>query len=213
MSRRVGKSKACTVCESKFRHIIEVGLANGMSGAALAAKYAVSKDAIHRHSKNHLTPVMRAAILTAQAPSAVDLETLRTTETEGLLGHLVAQRARLEKQNEIALEAQDVRAAVAVEGAITSNLTLVAKLMGQLVQVHDVRHSSILISPDYLALRTKLFEALRPFPDAMRAVGAALHTMESDAAKDITSKVAKPKPAPMLIEHDDCEDGVLPPPY
>jgi hypothetical protein len=38
----------------------------------------------------------------------------------------------------------------AVEGAITSNLTLVAKLLGQLIQHHDVRHTSILINPDYL---------------------------------------------------------------
>jgi hypothetical protein len=39
--------------------------------------------------------------------------------------------------------------------------------------------------------------ALRPFPEAARAVGAALHQLESDAAKDITPRAAK---APLVID-------------
>ncbi len=48
--------------------------------------------------------------------------------------------------------------------AITSNLELVGKLLGTLVQRHDVRHTSILVSPDYLRLRSALIEAMRPYP-------------------------------------------------
>jgi L-serine deaminase len=88
-----------------------------------------------------------------------------------------------------------VRACVSVEVAITANLGLVAKLLGQLVQVHEVRKTSILISADYLALRAALVRALRPYPDAARAVGAALHELETAAAKDITE--AK---RPLVIE-------------
>jgi hypothetical protein len=110
----------------------------------------------------------------------------------------VAQRARLQQSAELALELGDVRASVAAEGAITGNLALVAKLLGQLIQRHDVRHSSVLLTPDYLRLRQALIAALKPFPDAARAVGQALHRLESEAAAEISDKA---KPVPVTIEH------------
>lgn len=199
------KGAPCSVCAHERRHQIEIGLTHGVSARVLGDRFKLSKDAILRHSRNHLTPAMRAAILAAQKPSAIDLDELRTSESEGLLSALVAQRARLHQHGDLALELGDVKACVAVEGAITANLTLVGKLLGQLIQHHDVRHTSILISPDYLRLRATLIDALRPFPDAMRAVGAALHALESDAARDITAR----KPAALTIEH---KPTVAPPP-
>jgi hypothetical protein len=204
----VGKrGTPCTICSHKARASIEVAIVNRVPARAIAARFEVSKDAVMRHGRNHLTPTQRAALLTAQRPpaTAVDLEALRTTESEGLLCQLVAQRARLQQSAELALELGDVRASVAAEGAITSNLALVGKLLGQLVQRHDVRHTSVLLSPDYLALRSALIAALKPYPDAAKAVGAALYRLESDAARDITDQAAKPAPA--VIDH-----APLPPP-
>ena len=76
--------------------------------------------------------------------------------------------------------------AIAAERAITSNLELVAKLLGTIVQRHEVTRTSILISADYLELRQAIVAALRPFPEAARAVGSALHGIEINAAQDIT---------------------------
>src|SRR3954468_11240399 len=146
------KGKACTICAHPKRHQMEIGLTYRVSHGVLAARFDVSPDALQRHAKRHLSPQIRAAILTAQRPSAVDLEGLQASESEGLLSQLVMQRARLQGHSEMALDLGDVRAAVAVEGAITANLTLVAKLLGQLVQRHEVRRTSILISADYLQL-------------------------------------------------------------
>jgi hypothetical protein len=72
-----------------------------------------------------------------------------------------------------------------------------------LVSQHHITTTSLLISPDYLKLRSTLVTALRPFPDAGRAVGAALHLLEADAAADISSRATKPRttPAPLTIEH------------
>jgi hypothetical protein len=168
----------------------------------LAARFNLSKDAIGRHAANHLSPIQRAAILAAQKPSAIDLEALRITESEGLLASLVTQRARLQAHAETAATFGDVKAAVSAESAILANLSLVGRLLGQLVQVHDVRHTSILVTADYLKLRATLLTALRPYPDAARAVGAALHALEADAATDITARASKPRTAPALIEHD-----------
>jgi hypothetical protein len=191
----------CTICESKSRAQIEIGIVHRVPFRVLADRFDVSKDAVRRHAANHLSPTQRAALLTAARPAtAVDLEALRTSESEGLLSQLVAQRARLQQSAELALELGDVRASVAAEGGITQNLSLVGKLLGQLVQRHDVRHSSVLLSPDYLRLRQVLTTTLRAFPAAAAAVSAALFAMESDAAKDITDAAGKPAPPP-VIEH------------
>ena len=164
----------------------------------IANRFGVSKDAVQRHGANHLSPVQRAAILAHAKPQPIDLDQLRVSESEGLLTQLVTQRARLQTHAELAATLGDVRGAVAAENAITGNLALVGKLLGQLVQRHDVRHTSILVSPDYLRLRQVLTTALRPCPDAARAVAAELYRLESDAAKDITAAAGK---APVVIDH------------
>lgn len=197
----------CTICAHAARHQIELGLVHRVPARALAVRFNVSKDAITRHSKNHLSPVQRAALLAHVKPTEIDLGALRVSESEGLLAQLVSQRARLQSHAELAADLGDVRAAVAAESGITSNLALVGKLLGQLVQRHDVRHTSILVSPDYLKLRHALVDALRPFPEAAVAVGRALHALESEAAVDITARAGKAAPAPLLIEH-----APLPPP-
>jgi hypothetical protein len=202
----------CSVCRHKHRHTIDMGIVAGVSSNVLAARFELQPDAILRHSHNHLSPVQRAALLTASQPTAIDLEQLRTSESEGLLASLVAQRARLAGYGEVAAELGDLNAATRVEGAILANLGMVGKLLQQFVTVHDVRHSSILISPDYLALRTCLVDTLRSFPDAAVAVARALHKLETEAAETITARATRPpKPAaPVLIEH---QPTAPPPPY
>jgi hypothetical protein len=188
----------CTVCASDRRHQVEIGLVHQVPLRVLARRFGLSLFAIHRHGKNHLTPVQRAAILAAQKPTEVDLEQLQRSEAEGILSQLVAQRARLQSHSEMALEVGNTADAVRVEAGITKNLGLVAKLLGQLVQHHQVQHTNVLISTDYLVLRQAIISALKPFPDAAKAVGQALHRLESEAAESIKRDTANGKP--MLIE-------------
>jgi hypothetical protein len=186
---------ACTICSHDKRAQIEIGLANKVPHRVLARRFGVSDDAVQRHAQRHLTPQMRAAILTAQQPTAVDLEALQRTEGEGLLSHLITQRGRLQTMHDRALDLGDVRAAVAVERAITENLTLTAKLLGQLVTHHEIKRTSILVSADYLQLRQAIVETLRRHPEAARDVGAVLHRLESEAATEIASRGQPVTPA------------------
>jgi hypothetical protein len=199
------RGTACSICtHEKHRVSIELGVTHGVSAAVLAQRFSVSKFAILRHAKAHLSPAQRAAYLSAARPTPIDLDALRTSESEGLLHQLVAQRARLQQHAELAGQLGDVRGAISAEGAITGNLALVGKLLGQLSTTHHVKHSSVLLTPDYLKLRSTLVQALKPFPQAAQAVARALYAVESDAAKEITDAA---KPAPVLIEH-----APLPPP-
>jgi len=65
---------------------------------------------------------------------------------------------------------------------VQGNLELVGRLLQQFTVVHEVKRTSILVSPDYLQLRSVILQALRPFPEAARAVGQALHSLEAEAA-------------------------------
>lgn len=122
----MGKSgPTCSICKHKSRHQIEIGLAHGIAHNALARRFNVSADAVGRHAANHVSPALKAAILTAQAPSSIDLEALQVSEQEGLLSQLVHQRARLQQHVEMAVDYGDVKAAISAEGAITTNLALV----------------------------------------------------------------------------------------
>lgn len=203
------------MCTSPHRAQIDIGLVNGLSCKSLGERFNLGNDAIERHATNHLLAQQRAAILSAQNPTGIDLEQLKVSEAEGLLSHVLTQRSRLHTLGELALEYQDIKAAVSVETAIGANLSLAAKLLGQLVSVHDHRHSSLLLTPDYIQLRTCLVDALRPFPDASRVVAAALHQLESNAALDITNRATRPKPAPaavQVIEHEPPAAPLPPPP-
>lgn len=46
-------------------------------------------------------------------------------------------------------------------------------------------------------MRQAIVTALRPFPEAAQAVGAALHRLETEAAATINQRAGKP---PLLIE-------------
>lgn len=208
----MGKSgRACTVCQSKFRAQCDLGIVHRVPARVLAARFDLSKDAIHRH-KAHLSPAQRAALLAHAKPQPIDLDALRISEGEGLLSALVTQRARLQCHVELAAELGDVRGAVSAEGAIIANLTLVGKLLGQLAVQHNVTHTSILVSADYLRLRATLIAALRPYPAAARAVSAALHALEADATKEITAAAGRAG-APMIEHVPAAPTSVpLPPP-
>jgi hypothetical protein len=163
---------------------------------------------------------MKAAVQHARHPSSVDLDALKVSEGEGLLHHLVHQRARLGQHVEMAVEHGDASAAIRGEAAITGNLQLVSKLLGVLVNVSEHRHQHLLTHPDYLRLREVLLKALAPFPEARLAVGRALAGIEVAAAEDITKAAAqkrKAHPEPALLEHQPPPPSAAPampaPPY
>jgi hypothetical protein len=100
----------------------------------------------------------------------------------------------------MALELGNVSAAVAAERAILANLELRGKLNGQFVQRHEVTRLSVLLSPDWGRIRQVFSNTFAQFPEAKPAslaFAAALHAMETDAAKEITERKT-----PLVLEHE-----------
>ena len=203
----------CTICAHPRRADIEHAFVSGLGRPAVAKKFGVDAQAAYRHFKNHLSPVQKAEILTATTRlNPADLERLRVTESESLLSNLVGQRARLLEDGDNARAADDVNAAVRVEGAIRENLALTGKLLGAIIQKHEVSHTNLLVSPDYIQLRAALVTALKPYPEAALAVGQALRRMESEAAAVIKGESPPAEPGEVIDLPAILPPKPLPPP-
>jgi hypothetical protein len=202
-----GKGGICSCCTSPHRREIDLALVARVPVDVIAKRFDVSRDSAWRHGKHHLSAVQAAALATQLKPEAIDLEQLQRTEGESLLGQLLAQRATLQTIGQAAFEAKQFQAAIGAERAVTANLDLLSKVLGLIITKHEVRSTSLLISPDYLALRHALVEALKPYPEAMAAVGKALHELEAKAAADIKAKAngASRSSGAILIEHQPEE--------
>jgi hypothetical protein len=182
MGRRAKRVYKSTITEHVDRARIERDLALGRPLARIAKKYGVSITAAFRH-KRKLPPQLKAALAAHALRPAEDLEKLRMEESEGLLGHLAAQRARLLISQDAAMEAEQFGLVAQLASGVHRNIELVGRYLGEFAQ-HSVQTTvSILIAPEYLDLRAALLRALAPYGDARRAVAATLHQVEERAAQ------------------------------
>jgi hypothetical protein len=182
-NRLISANKKCRtpIRDREDRDRIEYELACGKSVKAIALKFNLHEDALYRHRKN-LPPQLKAAHLGRLLAPKVDLEKLRTTESEGLLQSLAQQRARILIMQDRAIEDGNAQAVATLAAGVHKNLELVGRYLGEM-QAHSTQTTiSVLVSPEYLQLRNALIRALQPYPAARAAVAATLHEMESGAA-------------------------------
>jgi hypothetical protein len=186
----------CKVCQHEHRAEIELGLGRRIGLKTLAAKFGMSKASLSRHAKNHLSPALKATMRATGRPTEIDLDQLRKSESEGLLGSAVALRARLYRQLDAAEETGDLRAAASIDGRILDSLGFVAKLLGEISTHNQTTITQLTISPEYLNLRAALIRALMPFPAARKAVSEVIRAIEG------VSPVITGSPRTALIEQE-----------
>lgn len=187
----------CQCCASDYRHAIDQALVAGLSCREVGERFDIDFKAVHRHSTNHLTVTQRAAIATATAPSDIDPEQLAKREGSNLLSHVAAQRVRLMSDADTCRMANDMAGAIAAEKALAHTLVITGKLVGQFTTRIAVTHTHALLDPRWLSMRAAIVDALRPHPDALRAVIAAVQAAEQATADAITGP-ALPPPAPVI---------------
>jgi hypothetical protein len=175
--------KQCHVCRHRECANIDLALARGVSISALSRRFKVSTDSLQRHRQNHLSPALRAKLI-AGPDLDIDLDKLKESESQSLLGNLVALRHRLFAALDAAEEYADGNMLTRVASALHANLELTGKLLGDL-GVGSTNVTNILIQPQYIELRVALVQALASYPEAKQAVAQALHELESKAAADI----------------------------
>jgi transposase-like protein len=160
---------------------IEAELLAGKSVRAIAKKYGVHEGSLYKHRKG-LPAALKAMALGQRFRPGCDLEQVRKEESEGLLLNLAQQRVRLLRQQDTAIADGNHQAVATLAAGIHRNLELAAKLLGE-IQAHSTRTTiSLLVSPEYLQLRNTLIRALAPYPEARKAVAAAIYEIENSTA-------------------------------
>lgn len=189
-SRRGKGGQRCLVCSHREAVAINVAIARGVSVTALSRRYKISSDSIYRHSANHLPPPLRAKLIAGPELEGVDLESLRSNESQSLLANLVALRNRLFGSLDVAEEAADSTMVARIAAQLHRNFELVGKLLGDLAS-GSTSVTNVLITPQYVELRVELVRALAPYPEARQAVASALRLIETKAANQITAEAER----------------------
>jgi hypothetical protein len=177
----------CSVCSHRELAQINTALARGVAAPAIARRFKLGVDSVYRHSRSHLPPQLRAALLAGPDLAGIDLDKLKENESQSLLGNLVALRHRLFAALDAAEEYADGNMLTRVSSQIHANLEMVARLLGDL-GVGNTTNVNVLVLPAYVELRVALVTALSPFPEAKHAVAQVLHQLESKAAETIKPK-------------------------
>jgi len=152
--------RKCTVCQHPEVAEINKLLASGVSHAEIARRFGLGRRSVARHAAHHLPATVVAAAKKDQEAQALDV-----------LGEV-------KKLYHVALDllgkaakAEDLRTALAGVGEARKNLELLGKLLGQLDERPQV---NILVSQQWAEVRTRLLNALEPFPEARVAAARAL---------------------------------------
>jgi hypothetical protein len=156
--------RSCTICEHPNREAMDEALVGGASNRSLASLYDVSEAAVRRHKAKHLP----AKLVMAQAAEEV-------AQADTLLEQVGDLQERALAILDKAEEAGELRTALGAIREARGNLELLAKLLGEL----DERPvTNILVSAEWISVRTAMMEALDPYPQARVAVAGRLSELE-----------------------------------
>jgi hypothetical protein len=138
-------ARRCSVCSRPDAGSINALLADGRSARSVAMELGLSEDALQRHAANHARRNGRSS-------------TVQPRNSDDPLDELVD-----------ALREQ----------ALAGNPAIVHQYRLALAAQADARHavpprSDLATEPEWIALRTRLMLVLEPYPEAIRAVVAAL---------------------------------------
>jgi hypothetical protein len=152
--------RTCTVCGHPECEAIDRALVAGESTGKISGRYrTIDERALRRHRANHLPAAL------ARAKEAEEVAV-----ADDLLGQVRDLQERALAILDKAEGSGELRTALGAIREARSNLELLAKLLGEL----DERPINVLISPQWLELRTVIVAALEPHPQARGAVLRAL---------------------------------------
>lgn len=154
-------SRTCTVCTHDERHQINLALVTTRDPYRdIAQQFGVSKDAVMRHSRNHLPKLLVEAT-----------QALEVANADDLLAKVEELRVKAMDVLTEAEEAKDHRTMLAAIDRASKQLELLAKLMGEL---SDAPQINLTLSPEWLEVKTAVVLALEPYEEAQTAVARAL---------------------------------------
>lgn len=159
--------RLCLVCVHPEKAAIDRDLVAGTALPAIAAIHRVSADSLGRHKANHLPGKLTKA-----------QEVREVAQADSLLNQVRALQSRALAILAKAEETGNLRVALSAIREARGNLELLARLLGELQENQTV---NILVSPEWLRLRSAVLTILEPYPAAKLALAGALEGADADA--------------------------------
>ncbi len=155
--------RRCTICDHPERDALDHAIAAGTSYRRVALQWGVSRDAIGRHAKRHLSPALAAMQVEREADEAKGL--LQRTE------RLIERTERL-----LLAAEQDGKVASALSAVreLRGLLELLGKATGELRDAAPTVTVNLQTAPEWLEIRALIFAALTTYPEARAAVAGRL---------------------------------------
>lgn len=151
----------CTVCDHPQRAAIDQALVSGEAFRPIAARYGLSTGALVRHRTDHIPVALVQAQEAGEVARADDL----LAAVRDLQERTLAILSSAEEEDDHALALRAI-------GEARKNLELLARLVGDL---DDRPQVAILVSPEWVALRSQIMRALAPFPEARVAAAEVIN--------------------------------------
>ncbi len=151
--------RKCSVCEHIQVKDIDESLVNGTGLRKIAERFSLATTSVHRHKKH-----LNGTLIKAR-------EVKKITHADSLLEQV---KYLQEKSLEILSKAEEIgdyRACTSAINEARKCLELLGKLAGEL---QDGQTVNVIVSPQWVELRTTIIEALEPHPEAKFAVLRAL---------------------------------------
>lgn len=181
-------STKCQVCNHADCGVINLALAQGAAVPLIAARFkGLSTFSLYRHFHNHISaPVLdrlRVRALAGIVGKNISLAELTSAENQSILSQVVVLKASLMGAIQAAERANAGTLMSSLVGRLTDLLALETRILGMVQTGSQTTVHNYIASDNFIQVRAALIAALRPFPDAARAVSRALLQIESP--KDI----------------------------
>ncbi len=151
--------RVCTVCNHPNKVEIDRMLVEGEPYRSIAERFSLSSTSTYRHKSHINRTLLKANEVREIARSDSLLEQLRDLQTRAL--NILSKTE----------EAEDWRAATGAIREARGCLELLGKLAGELQEGQTV---NVIVSPQWVELRTTIIKALEPHPEAKFTVLRAL---------------------------------------
>lgn len=132
--------------------------------ASLSALFRVSGDALQRHKEAHISGNIVKAKEASDELAALDV--VKQLKEINAAARSVLGAAIKSKDGDLQLKAID---------RVHRQIELQAKLLGQLDERPQI---NVMLSPQWVSIRSTIVQTLAPFPEARRAVAEALGALE-----------------------------------
>lgn len=164
----------CTICSRADRELVDQAIVSGEPQRAIASRFGVSRAAVQRHALRHPSPALAAMQADADREADADRDKAKTV--------LERMEAQYEILATLVAEACTSGHSTTIINA-SRELRQTAELLARITHELDTRPVqqtiNLMSSPDYLAMRAVLFDALMQYPEARQAVAGRLIELES----------------------------------